>query len=187
MQLKSSFPLSSANSWEKLQGTNSLCGIGVTQRDQRSLELTQERYSAHHSLPYTTQRDDSPASSSSPPSHHGHIRSTWREEKGGGQGCSPVPPRHFASSRSQADPGKEGRWPLVDMSYLSLIPQNAPPLSQDYPGERAGALLSLCEKVWSFHTCLVTPALPSGLPWTVGLAKWQGMAGRQVPRDTERS
>lgn len=81
------------------------------------------------------------------------------------------------------------RRPLAtgDMSYLSLIHQNAPPLSQDYPGERAEALLSLCKKVWSFHTCLVTPALPSGLPWTVGLAKWQGMAGRQVPRDTERS
>lgn len=124
MQLKSSFPLSSANSWEKLQGTNSLCGIGVTQHDQRSLELTQERYSAQHSLLYITKRDDSPASSSSPPSHHGHIRSTWWEEKGGGQGCSPVPPWHFASSHSQADPGKEGRWPLVtwviSVSYTKM-------------------------------------------------------------------
>lgn len=44
MQLKSSFPLGSTNSWEKLQGANSLYGIGITQRDYRSLELTQERY-----------------------------------------------------------------------------------------------------------------------------------------------
>ena len=95
MQLKSSFPLSSANSWEKLQGTNSLCGTGVTQRDQRSLRLTQERYSTHHSLLCITQHDDSSASSWSPPSHHGHTRSTWWEKKGGEQGCSPVPPWHL--------------------------------------------------------------------------------------------
>lgn len=63
MQLKSSVPLSSANTREKLQEANSLCGIGITQHGLKSLE----RYLSF------TQNDDSPASSQSPPSRHWHI------------------------------------------------------------------------------------------------------------------
>lgn len=94
MQLKSSFPLSSANS-EKLLGANILCGIGVTERDQRSLELPHGKYPAHHSLLYITWRDDSSASSWSPPSHCGHSQFIWWEKRSGGQGCSPLSPWHF--------------------------------------------------------------------------------------------
>lgn len=93
MQLKSSFPFNSANS-EKLLGANSLCGIGVTQRDQRSLELTHGRYPTHHSLLYITWCEDSSASSWSPLSHCGHIQFTWREKGSGRQGCRPLSPWH---------------------------------------------------------------------------------------------
>lgn len=100
--------------------------------------------------------------------------STWWEKKGGGQMCSPVPPQHFGSYHSQADPGKGGHWQLVTKSYLSIISQNASSLSQDYCVQCAGPLLSLYDKGWSFHSSSVTPELTAGLPWTLGLAKWQG-------------
>lgn len=116
MQLKSSFPLSSANSWEKLQGAKSLCGTGIT---QISLELTQERCSTHHSLLYITHHDDLPASSWSSPSHHGHTQSTWWKRKGGGQGCSPVPPwLSWAPLRLTTAKKALG---VGDMTYLSFI------------------------------------------------------------------
>lgn len=111
-----------------------------------------------------------------------HLVHVMRKERCSGQGCSSVPPWHFATMKLAMK--AIGSW------WHELSQLHTPKYTISFSGLRwtmCRALWCFSDEVWSFHNCLETPEFPSRLPWMVGLAKWSGVAGRQLPHDTGRS